>query len=436
MWCATWAEPAVANILYLVHRLPYPPNKGDKVRSCHLLKHLAQQHRVFLGTFVDDPADQVHVPVLRALCAEVLALNLVPRWARLRSLSGLFTGQALSLPYYRDARLQAWVDQILATEKIDAVVIFSSVMAQYTTAASTPQAASHAAPITSPARVPQLVDFVDVDSLKWAQYAKARPWPWSWLYRREARCLLAFDRAVARRARRAYFVTQQEADLFIQLAPECRRTVQAMGNGVDLRYFSVDALRPSPFPVSPRAPTPPVHVVFTGAMDYWPNVDAVIWFARSVLPALRKSWPQLVFYIVGRSPPSSVQALEGEGVVVTGTVADVRTYLQHADVVVAPLRVARGIQNKILEAMAMARPVVASCACAQAMTAQLGVELLAAHEPQEFVREISALLRDPARAQALGQAARLRVVQSYSWEAHLAALDQQLPTPAVAEVLA
>lgn len=434
MWCATWAEPAVANILYLVHRLPYPPNKGDKVRSFHLLKHLAQQHRVFLGTFVDDPADLVHVPVLQALCAQVLALALVPRWARLRSLSGLFTGQALSLPYYRDGRMQAWVDHMLANEKIDAVVIFSSVMAQYTVFTSTPKAPPHAAHITRPA-LPQLVDFVDVDSLKWAQYAKARPWPWSWLYRREARCLLAFDRAVARRAKRAYFVTQQEADLFVQLAPECRSTVQAMSNGVDLRYFSADALRPSPFPRSLTSATP-IHVVFTGAMDYWPNVDAVIWFARSVLPALRQTWPPLVFYIVGRAPPSSVQALAGEGVVVTGTVADVRTYLQHADVVVAPLRVARGIQNKILEAMAMARPVVASRACAQAITAQHGVELLEAHEPHEFVREISALLRDPARAQALGQAARLRVVQSYSWEAHLAALDQQLPTPAVAEVLA
>lgn len=414
----------MANILYLVHRLPYPPNKGDKVRSFHLLKHMAKSHRVFLGTFVDDPDDLVHVPVLRGLCAEVKALPLTPTRGRWRSLSGLFTGQALSLPYYRDARLQAWVNQLLVTENIDAVVIFSSVMAQYTV---------H---LSNRPRVPQLVDFVDVDSFKWAQYAKERPWPWSWLYRREARCLLAFDRAVARRAQRAYFVTQQEADLFVKLAPESRLKVQAMSNGVDLRYFSVDAVRPSPFQPALAGHPAPVHLVFTGAMDYWPNVDAVIWFARSVLPALRQAWPQLVFYIVGRNPPSSVQALEGAGVVVTGTVADVRTYLQHADVVVAPLRVARGIQNKILEAMAMARPVVASRACAQAIHALNGEELLAAVDPQDFIREINRLLRDPARAQALGQAARQRVVQSYSWEAHLAALDQQLQTPAVVEGLA
>ena len=161
-------------------------------------------------------------------------------------------------------------------------------------------------------------------------------------------------------------------------------------------------------------------------MDYWPNIDAVIWFAQDMLPALRKTWPTLCFYIVGRSPPPSVLALAGDAVVVTGTVDDVRPYLQHAAIVVAPLRVARGIQNKILEAMAMGRPVVAALSCVQAMDARDGDELISAETAEDFLREISALLHDAQRAGAIGQAGRTRVLQSYSWDAHLSKIDRYL----------
>jgi sugar transferase (PEP-CTERM/EpsH1 system associated) len=490
----------LGNILYLVHRLPYPPNKGDKVRSYHLLKHLVRQHRVFLGTFVDDPADEQYLDTVRGLCADLHAARLDPRIAKIKSLRGLFSGEALTLPYYRDAGLQAWVDRTMGEQGIDAAVIFSGAMAQYlclqnsagghavgygetnravrempdSEIANTSEAKQSRRPEASTASgsprryaprddgifqgltsfsgagslrpcgsrddviarrhsrrgnpaanatsdgFPVLVDFVDVDSAKWTQYAPNHRWPMSWLYRREGERLLAFERQVAAAATQSFFVTDNEAELFRRQAPECAGRVEAIENGVDSEQFSPDHDLPSPYPSTGKA------VVFTGAMDYWPNVDAVTWFAAEVLPILRAKWPDLTFYIVGRSPAPAVQALAGEGVAVTGTVPDVRPYLRHADAVVAPLRVARGIQNKILEAMAMARPVVASASCAGAIEARLDEELLTAETAEEFANAVEILLADPARADAIGQAARQQVVGRYSWDANLAGIDRHL----------
>jgi len=404
----------MSKLLYLVHRLPYPPNKGDKVRSYHLLKHLVGQHEVFLGTFIDDPDDLAHVATVAALCSQHHIAHLNPRSARWRSLTGLLTGQPLSVHYYQNPGLQAWVNQVLAAHQMEAIVIFSSVMAQYV--AATPAAR----------QLPVLVDFVDVDSFKWTQYAARHRWPLSWLYRREGSRLLAYERALALRAQHSFFVTEQETDLFRQLAPESASRVEALSNGVDAEYFSPDAARSSPF-ADPASGHTPMALVFTGAMDYWPNIDAVTWFVAEALPALRQAWPTLCFYIVGRSPAPAVAALAGPGVVVTGTVADVRPWLQHAAVVVAPLRVARGIQNKILEAMAMGRPVVAATACVEAITARVGVDLLAASSADDFVQQVSALLRAPAHATAIGQAGRQRVLDGYSWAAHLSRIDGYLP---------
>ena len=397
----------MANILYLVHRLPYPPNKGDKVRSYNLLKHLLKQHRVFLGTFIDDPEDETHIATLRDMCADLHVAKLNPRLAKIRSLNGLLADEPLTLRYYRDASLQAWVDNICNQHKIDAAVIFSSAMAQY---------------VEDKSRLPTVIDFVDVDSAKWTQYAPKHRWPMSWLYRREGEYLLDYERKMAAQADRSFFVTEAEVALFASLAPECGVRVESMCNGVDADYFSSDQARPSPFAQDE------IPIVFTGAMDYWPNVDAVTWFAAEVLPGLRLHQPQARFYIVGRSPTPEVLALAGKHIVVTGTVPDVRPYLQHAGVVVAPLRVARGIQNKILEAMAMERPVIAATDCAAAVDAEKGTELITASTAAEFIAAIEAQLTNPETAITIGQAARTRVIKRYSWEAHMSHIDRYLPT--------
>ena len=221
----------MANLLYLVHRLPYPPDKGDKVRSYHLLKHLMAKHRVFLGTFVDDARDRQHIDTLRALCGGLHVVQLQPRMARLRSLAALLDGQALTLRYYADSGLAAWVARTVREQGIDTAVVFSSSMAQY---------------VERMPGVRMLVDFVDVDSAKWSQYAEARSWPMSWLYRREGQHLLAYEREMAMRARRSFFVTESETALFRGLAPECSGAIEAMGNGVDAEYFAPTAARPSP----------------------------------------------------------------------------------------------------------------------------------------------------------------------------------------------
>jgi sugar transferase (PEP-CTERM/EpsH1 system associated) len=395
----------MANLLFLPHRMPYPPDKGDKVRSFHLLQHLAERHRVFVGTFIDDPDDERHVGALRSLCAGLHVERLNTRSARVASLAGLLTGDALTLHYYRSRRLAAWVDATVVRERIDATVVFSSSMAQY--------AERHPS-------LPMWVDFVDVDSAKWLAYAPQHRWPMSWLYAREGRRLLACERAVAGRARRSFFSTEKETEIFRGLAPECAGVVEAMNNGVDANYFAPEPSRASPF-LPDETP-----LVFTGAMDYWPNVDAVTWFAQAVLPRLRQQRPKLRFHIVGRSPTPAVRALAGEGVNVTGTVPDVRPYLQHAAVVVAPLRLARGIQNKILEAMAMERPVVAASTCVDALTAEADTEILPAAEAGDYVRTIESLLLSPDRAAAVGTAGRRRVLESYSWRAHLQVLGRHL----------
>jgi sugar transferase (PEP-CTERM/EpsH1 system associated) len=193
-----------------------------------------------------------------------------------------------------------------------------------------------------------------------------------------------------------------------------------VGNGVNADYFSPEHAFPSPFAEGE------VPVVFTGAMDYWPNVDAVVWFATEVLPRLRTTQSDVRFYIVGMRPAPAVQALSAERVIVTGTVPDVRPYLAHARVVVAPLRVARGIQNKVLEAMAMARPVVASTECASGIDATPGVDFDIAADIDAYVARIDALLRDPARAACMGAAGRNRVLAHYDWDARLSRFDRWL----------
>ena len=395
----------MSNILFLSHRLPYPPNKGDKLRSFHLLQHLAARHRVFLGTFVDDPLDESHIETLRPLCAGVHVSRLNPRFAKIRSLAGLVRGEALTLPYYRNTVMHAWVRRAISEEHIDTAVVFSSSMAQY---------------VEEIPHLRTLIDFVDVDSAKWSQYAPSRVWPLSWIYRREGKRLLAYERATAVRSTRSFFVTEAEAELFGSLAPECREKTEAVCNGVDAAYFSPKHDFPSPFSQDE------LPVVFTGAMDYWPNVDAAIWFASNVLPNLRARWPRLRFHIVGMRPSPAVQALASEFVAVSGTVPDVRPFIKHAAVLVAPLRVARGIQNKLLEAMAMAKPVVASRACAIGVDAKPGRDLETAYEASDFHQRIDALLRDPTHASAMGRAARERVMSRYSWEAHLSRIDRYL----------
>ena len=398
----------VKSLLFLVHRLPYPPTKGDKVRSYHLLLHLAKRYRVFLGAFVDDPADWPYVDEVRALCAGVYVEPIVRSSRRWRSLRALLTGEALALPYFRSATLATWVNDIVRKERIERAIAFSSPMAQYLIDLPT---------------VRSIVDFVDLDSAKWADYAARRAWPMSALYGLEARRLFAFERSVAEHVDASVFVTREEARLLSAAVPECSNRIVAIENGVDSDYFSPAREFASPF----EAGEDPI--VFTGAMDYWPNIDAVTWFARQVLPRLRQRAANACFYIVGMNPDRAVRALaEDSAVRITGRVADVRPYLKHARAVVAPLRVARGIQNKVLEAMAMGRPTVVTSGVARVLSARPGIDFELADEPAAFADKLLSVM-DPANGEAMGRRARECVDVDYAWATNLAGFDDLLGAP-------
>lgn len=404
----------MVEILFLGHRIPYPPNKGDKIRSWNFLAHLAEHHRVHLGCFIDDAADWDHVDTLLNVCQETNFVRLPRSPVRFDNVGALLDATPITIRHFRRAAMSRWVSDICARRPIDTAFIFSSAMAQYV-------------PVGAARRLHAVVDFVDVDSDKWRQYAERKSGPAHWIYQRESRTLLAFERAVAARTAHSVFVSDNEADLFRTLAPETARKVTAIPNGVDTAFFDPMQDFANPFP--PGQPA----LVFTGAMDYWANVDAVTWFADAILPQVRRAQPETTFWIVGSNPDPAVTKLaDRPGIQVTGRVPDTRPYLAHGAMVVAPLRVARGIQNKVLEAMAMARPVVTTpAAAAGAEACRAGEDLIVAGTAEEAGEAVSALLADPGRAEALGRQARRRVLDSYSWRTSFDRLDRVLARTAI-----
>jgi sugar transferase (PEP-CTERM/EpsH1 system associated) len=389
-------------LLFLVHRIPFPPNKGDKIRSFHILRHLSRSFRVHLGTFVDDPADWRYVDEVRRYCGELCVLPLDPSRAKLRGLRGLLDGRALSLPYYDRPAMRAWVERIVRERPLAGVLVFSSAMAQY---------------VDRYGDLRRVIDFVDVDSDKWRQYAARKPWPLSWLYAREGERLLAFDRNIATHFDHGLFVSAEEAALFRSLAPEAADKVDALENGVDVEFFDPDLHFDNPYTHEAEV------IVFTGAMDYWANADAVSWFAREVFGRIRECRAQAVFYIVGARPTQEVKDLERlQGVTVTGAVPDVRPYLAHARLAVAPLRIARGVQNKVLEAMAMSRSVLASPAAVEGIDIRPGLDLSVADSVDDWLRSAVAAL-DGTGLPLPSIANRPFVTDRYGWARSLSRLD-------------
>ena len=392
-------------LLYLVHRIPYPPNKGDKIRSYHILKHLSQNHKIHLGTFIDDEKDWEYVEELKKICSETCFVKLDPQVSRIRSLSGIATNQPLTLPYYQDKGLQKWVNNLLNTRHIKNILVFSSAMAQY---------------VKEPNSTHCVIDFVDVDSDKWKQYSKKKPWPLSWLYQRESNLLLEYERKIAGTFDASTFVSETESIFFKNLAPEAEKKVTYFNNGVNAEYFSPEKVYTNPYQSNADI------LVFTGAMDYWANVDAVEWFTHNIFTLIRSQLPSVEFYIVGSKPTAKVTALSSiPGVTVTGSVEDIRPYIVHATLAVVPLRIARGIQNKVLEAMAMAKTVVASPQAAEGIKAVHGQELFVENNEQKFVDRIVTQIKSEGNMK-VGNAARERILEDYSWKKILNQVDKLL----------
>jgi sugar transferase (PEP-CTERM/EpsH1 system associated) len=385
-------------MLFLAHRIPFPPDRGDKIRSWHMLKRLAAHARVHLACFADDETDAAHLPALREALGGALGeahVEVRRTGKAVAAARALVERRPVSLTAFDSPSLRAFVEKLTAERSLDAVFAFSGQMAQFV-----------------PAGPRFVMDFVDVDSAKFEAYGESGPVALRWLMRREAELLSAYERATAARADVSLFVSEAEAALF--RARTGLRTVAAVSNGIDVDFFdpAADFRRLDP---AQRGEGP--LLLFTGQMDYRPNVEAVTGFAAEVLPHL----PGVRFAVAGRKPTAEVRALRERGVIVTGEVADIRSWLDAADIVVAPLAIARGIQNKVLEAMAMAKPVVASPAAFEGIEAEPGRELVLASGPEQAAA-ISHLLAHPGKAREIGLAARRRMESHYRWDSRLAPL--------------
>lgn len=392
-------------VVFLSQRVPYPPDRGDRITTWHLLRHLLDRGAtVRVGALAEEPRDRASGAHLEGLGAVVAAPPFSRRRARLTCLRGLLTGSPLSLPFFHHRTLERTVRGWLREDPPDLLYVYSGAMAQY--ALDLPAGAPR------PHRVMQ---FAELDSDKWRQFAAAGGTVARWIYGREARLLLEFERRVARSFDLSCVVSRVEKELFQRLIPDVEPLV--LPNGVDVDHFrsAGDARRD------------PHTVVFTGVMDYPPNVEGLGWFAKACWPAVRRRVPDARLLVVGSRPLPAVRALDGnDGIEVTGRVDEVPPWLDRAAVAIAPLRLARGVQNKVLEAMSTALPVVASTQAAQGLGDVPGEALIVADGEDATTRAVIGLLEDPGRARRIGRAAAEWVRAHFRWEDQLARLDAAL----------
>jgi sugar transferase (PEP-CTERM/EpsH1 system associated) len=393
-------------LLYLVHRLPYPPDKGDRIRAYHIIRHLSQRAHVHLACLADEPVPAESLKALQDLCARVHVVRVGPsRWAR--ALSSLARGGSITAgAFYSPALSQVVRDWAIET-RFAAAVASSSGMVAYL---RRPELAG----------VPALIDLVDVDSQKWFDYAAASRGAKATLYRTEARRLRKLEASLPSWARAVTLVSEAETELFRSFCPS--PDVHTVPNGVDLEYF--------------RQQSPALAeegCVFVGALDYKPNIDAVTWFCKEIWPSVLRLHPNARLRLVGRQPvPEVLRLSEVPGVDVVGQVPDVRPHVSWAAVAVAPLRIARGVQNKVLEALAMRKPVVASPQALNGLRERLDLPALTAATPAEWVEHISRLLSDEPLRRQLGAAGRRYVEANHSWDRCLEPLSELLGLPAAA----
>lgn len=389
-------------IAYLCHRVPYPPNKGCKLRAFHVLRVLSQRHQIHLLTLADREEDLAHRGKLLEICKEVEIFKLSSMASKVRGLLALPGKRPLTHAFFHHTGLWRRVGELAQSGEFDAVIGYSSSMAPF------------AASLRAPTRV---VDLVDVDSAKWDQYAAKTSGPRSWVYGAEGRRLRSYEASLGETFDHLVVTTDRERDLMSEIAPDA--PCSTVRNGIDLEYFTA--------PDVPRAEVP--TLVFSGQMDYFANVDGIVSF-EAAFRRLRERHPGLELYIVGRSPAPAVKALEQTpGIVVTGEVDDIRPFVARASVFVAPLRIAQGVQNKVLEALALGVPVV----CSEAVMAGLadsglraGHDLLVGENDDELVAAVGRLLEDVDLRDQLGSRGRKTIAQIYSWERNVATLEDLL----------
>lgn len=390
-------------ILYLCHRIPYPPNKGDKIRSFNEIRYLSQTHDVDLVTFADDPRDLKYEKDLKTYCKKVRVFPLNSRTAKIKGLFSLLTGKSISQGYFYSKAFQKTVNKWIAREKYHTLICFSSPMAEYV--------------FQCPAKRDQIadrliMDFCDLDSDKWLQYSLKKKIPAGLIFKTEAARLLKFEKRINQTFTHSIFVSRREADLFLEYFPQAEN-ITVIPNGVDHVFFD-------PARVKEPKGLPHPMILFSGAMDYYANIDGVTWFAQKILPEIKIHIPDIRFYIVGSNPAPKLKALETDAAVtVTGFVKDIREYYRAADICVIPLRIARGVQNKVLEALAMEKAVVTTFPAVQGIHPEVGSVLQIEDDPVQLAQQTIRLLQNARQAEEQGRAARQFVLDHYNWENNL-----------------
>lgn len=390
----------MGEILFLAHRVPFPPDRGDKIRSHHLLKALAALAPIHVGTFGENAHDMAQ----RDELCRIAKTHLLTERKRPLALAGaqaLLSRKPVSLTAFDQAEMRRFIAKTLKNHPIDTIFVFSGQMGQFV-------------PDDFSGRV--ITDLCDVDSAKFEAYAAAGRRPW--LNRREADLLRIEEARLARRSDTTLLISKNEADLLrIRMVDTSETDIRALGNGIDADFFDPGKVGSQPDLDEGDDP----QIVFTGQMDYAPNVEAVQWAIANIMPPLRKLYPRARLHIVGRAPTTSLRSMHGEnGVRIWGEVPDVRPYLKSADLVLVPLLIARGVQNKVLEAMAMSRPVVLTSEAATGIEAKDGEHFsVSSAVPELMVSKVDSLLRNPGHARAMGTAARKFVIESKGWSAVL-----------------
>jgi sugar transferase (PEP-CTERM/EpsH1 system associated) len=388
-------------IFYICRRVPFPPDRGDKIAAFNAIRHLSTRHEVHVFCLGDGVQDLANISGLQACAKSVAAAPVDEFTIKLRALAALVTGEPLSVAALNETKLHDAIHRKFAELRPDLIIVYSCNMAQFAEDFHD---------------VPRIMHFGDLDSLKWGQFAERSRTPLKWIYATEERRLLGYERHIAQIFSHALVHTEIEKRDFERLIPGIPVTV--VGNGVDLDYFR-----------SAGEAKQPASMVFTGVMDYRPNIDAVVWFCNEILPIVQTEIPGANFTICGSRPAPAVRRLaKRRGVTVTGWVPDARPYLDRAEIFVAPLRMARGVQNKLLEALAMGLPCVASTAAWSGTVVADGEGIQATDEPMEFAWNVVDLLRDGGRRADMARRARAAAEANYHWGVQLSHLDQVIAT--------
>jgi len=395
--------------LYISQRVPFPPNKGEKIRTFHQIEYLLKKgHEISLCCPYTSESELVLFDQLKEQYSiDTKQVKLGP--SILRYLSGIILGKPLSVSNFYNIKLQQTIDKLITEETFQNIICTSSSMAEYIFKSSA---------LPTIEKKPKLImDFMDLDSDKWSQYSESSISLMKWVYQRESKLLAKYERKINNSFDHCFFISQAEVDLFC-INADCTKKPLAIGNGMDNKTFT-----PAYQPIDNSDPV----FIFTGVMDYKPNIDSALWFANNVWPKIISKYPLSRFIVAGMNPVQSIQDLSlTKGIEVTGFVDDILPYYHQSDFFVAPLQIARGVQNKVLQAFSCGLPVISTSMGAEGIDYIEGENILIADTPDTFFERIEQLINDKVLYQTLKSNAITLIKEHYTWEAKLSSLDKLL----------